>query len=353
MGCYKVLVTGATGFIGGSVLTQFLASEHPILKSSTVAALVRKQGQADILESRGVQSIVFRGLDDTKQLRHIASQFDIVVHCATGLHTKSAVALILGLGDSMKESGGQAHYIHTTETSNLAYGMVSHPDAIIHEFCDTEDVYTEEVRRDAEEHYDQRATDVAVIQTAEATGVKAYLMMPPTVFGTGLGFFKSQSIQLPFTIHHAIDQGHPEYIGDGSGTVGYVHISDLVSLYELILCKILDGIDDIPSGRQGIYFSNTGDFTWKELNERIGEIGLSLGALGSKIPRSISLADAWHKWGFDGNILLLETNHAGKSRTLPRLAFNIGWVPMKTAEDWDAAIEETFKAVMIERASHR
>lgn len=191
--------------------------------------------------------------------------------------------------------------------------MVSHPDAVIHEFSDTGDVYAEEVRRDAAQHYDQRATDIAVIKTAEVTGVKAYLMMPPTVFGSGSGLFKRQSIQIPFTIAHAIDQGYPEYIGDGSGTVGYVHISDLASLYEVVLCKILEGSEDCPFGRKGIYFSNTGDFTWKALNERIGEIGLSLGALSSKIPRSISLDEAWNKWGFDGNILLLETNHAAKS----------------------------------------
>lgn len=171
--------------------------------------------------------------------------------------------------------------------------MVSHPNAVIHEFCDTEDVYAEEVRRDSDEHYDQRATDIAVIRTAEATGVKAYLMMPPTVFGTGSGLFKRQSIQIPFTIQHAIDQGYPEYIGDGSSTVGYVYISDLASLYELILCKILDGSEECPFGRKGIYFSNTGAFTWKALNERIGEIGLSLGVLRSNIPHSISLEDAW------------------------------------------------------------
>ncbi|OJJ02992.1 hypothetical protein ASPVEDRAFT_84460 [Aspergillus versicolor CBS 583.65] len=353
MGYSRVLVTGATGFIGGSVLTQFLASENPALKDSTVTTIVRKQEHADNLQRHGVSSILFTGLDDTERLRQIASQFDIVVHCATGLHTQSAVALILGLGDSMRESGKQTYYIHTTGTSNLAYGMVSHPDAVIPEFSDTDDVYTEEVRRDADEHYDQRATDIAVVKAAEAAGVKAYLMMPPTVFGTGSGLFKKQSIQIPFTIQHAIDQGYPEYIGDGSGTVGYVHISDLASLYELVLCKILEGSDECPFGRKGIYFSNTGDFTWMALNERIGEIGLSLGALSSKIPRSISLEDAWRKWGFDGNRLLLETNHAAKSRTVPRLAFEIGWAPTKTSKDWDVGIEETFRAVLMKRESHK
>lgn len=199
----------------------------------------------------------------------------------------------------------------TTGTSNLAYGTVSHPRAVIQDFTDTDDVYGEEVRRAAEQHYNQRATDLIVVKTAEATGVVPYLMMPPTVYGRGSGFFKRHSIQLPFTVAHAIDQERPEYIGDGSGTVGYVHIDDLASLYEIVLCKALDGAA-LPSGRKGIYFSNTGAFTWKALNERIGEVGVKLGALNSATPTSVSLEEAYQKWGFGGDLLLLETNHAGK-----------------------------------------
>lgn len=96
------------------MLSRLLASEHPALKGTTVTTIVRKQEQADILQRHGISSILCNGLDDTEQLRQIASQFDIVVHCATGLHTTSAVALVLGLGDSMKESRKQTYYIHVS-----------------------------------------------------------------------------------------------------------------------------------------------------------------------------------------------------------------------------------------------
>lgn len=135
--------------------------------------------------------------------------------------------------------------------------------------------------------------------------------MPPTVYGRGTGFFNRQSMQIPFTINTAIDQGHPEYIGDGSGFVGYVHISDLAPLYEIVLGKVLDG-GSLPSGRKGIYFSNTGEYSWKALNEYVGEIGVKLGALSSATPSSVGLEQAVEKWGFFGDTLTLETNHAGK-----------------------------------------
>ncbi|KAL3479830.1 hypothetical protein BJX99DRAFT_62044 [Aspergillus californicus] len=347
----NVLVTGATGFIGGSVLAQILSAENPKAKDVAVTALVREKQQAAILAAKGVNAMLFNGLDDTAHLRTIASEFDIVIHCATGLHTTSAEALILGLGDSMKRSGRQTHYIHTTGTSNLAYSIISHPDAPVSTFADTDDVYEEEVRRDAQQLYHQRRTDLVVIATAEQTGVKPYLMMPPTVYGEGLGLFKTQSIQLPFVIGRAIEAGYPEYIGDGSGTVGFVHISDLAMLYVLLLNRVLDvdkGVDvDVPSGRKGYYFSNTGDFTWKSLSYKIGEVGLRLGALTSSLPKSITLSEAVQRWnfrGFDG--LLIETNFAGRSKTSPKKAYSLGWQPVKEEEDWNREIENTWKAIL-------
>lgn len=73
--------------------------------------------------------------------------------------------------------------------------------------------------------------------------------------------------------------------------MGYVHIADLAALYELLLRKILDGAE-IPSGRKGYYFSNTGAYTWKSVNEKIGEIGVRLGALMSASAASITLEEA-------------------------------------------------------------
>lgn len=173
--------------------------------------------------------------------------------------------------------------------------------------------------------------------------------MPPTIYGEGLGIFNTQSMQIPSTIQHAIDSGYPEYIGDGSGTVGYVHVADLARLYELLLGKILAGAD-IPSGRNGFYFSNTGAFTWKDLNEKIGAIGHQLGALKSPTAVSVSLDEAVKKWGWsESDKLILEINHAGRSKTTAKRAYQLGWEPQKTAADWDAELDRAWKVVLDER----
>ncbi|KAH6995378.1 NAD dependent epimerase/dehydratase [Ilyonectria destructans] len=344
MSSTKVLLTGATGFIGGSVLNRILSSDNPKIKELSVTVIVRKQEQVDLLAEHGIDARLFNGLDDGKKLREIASEFDIVLHCATGLHTWSAEALILGLGDSRQRTGRQTHYIHTTGTSNLAYSSLSSPDAQIHNWSDAnDDVFEEELRRDAQQKYDQRVTDIVVVNTADKTLVKAYLMMPPTIYGRGLGFFNKQSIQLPFVIRRAVEAGHPEYLGDGSGGVGYVHIEDLAQLYELILAKVLEGAD-MPFNRKGIYFSNTGEFVWGDLVKRVGEIGVQLNALKSAEPVHISLDVAEQKW--ERSRLFLETNFAGKSKTTPKIAYALGWKPTHTDKDWDDEIVETWKAVL-------
>ncbi|KAI8311517.1 hypothetical protein K4K61_012072 [Colletotrichum sp. SAR11_59] len=61
----KLLITGATGYIGGTVLTQLLNSTVSGINSLSFSALIRHQGQADILAEKGIQSIIFNGLDDT------------------------------------------------------------------------------------------------------------------------------------------------------------------------------------------------------------------------------------------------------------------------------------------------
>ncbi|KAL2760991.1 hypothetical protein ACRALDRAFT_1045858 [Sodiomyces alcalophilus JCM 7366] len=313
----KILITGATGYVGGSVLGHLRSSSHPKIKNASITALARRQDQVDLLEKHGVQARTFNGLDDAQQLRSIASEFDIVIHCATGSHTGSAEALVLGLGDAKANTGRQTYYIHTTGTSNFAYGLSSDsssPHAQTNTISDKDDVYGEEVKLNAESAYEQRTTDLVVIHTAEKTGVMAYLLMPPTIYGKGLGLFKTVSYQVPIVVRNAIAAGHPTYIGDGSGSLGKVHVDDVVTQYEIILSKILDGHGaEIPSGRKGIYFASTGSYTWKDVNELVGQVGVRLKALESATPVSISLEEAVEKWPHGANAEFVKRNFSARN----------------------------------------
>lgn len=180
----------------------------------------------------------------------------------------------------------------------------------VHRWSDKEKVYEYEEQREAEEAYPQRTTDIAVVRTSERTGVKTYIMMPPTIYGQGTGFFNQISMQIPDVIRASIKAGVAEYIGDGRAFIGHVHVQDLALVYELVLSKVVSG-QTPPSGRRGIYFTDTGSHDWRELATEVGKAGFALGVLKSAEPRSVSLEEAAERW-FGSKPRVVEVNYASK-----------------------------------------
>jgi hypothetical protein len=65
---------------GGSILTQLLQSELPIIKRIKVTAVVRQESQAALLREHGINAIVFSGLEDTELLQQLASEHDSEIY---------------------------------------------------------------------------------------------------------------------------------------------------------------------------------------------------------------------------------------------------------------------------------
>ena len=150
--------------------------------------------------------------------------------------------------------------------------------------------------REEKEIYPQRTSELAAIDAGLEKNVKTYIVMSPTIYGLGTGSFNTSSIQLPVYIRTAISEGQPIVVGDGAGVWDYVHIADLVLLYEIILDKLLSG-EDIPYGKKGIYFSATGRFSWSEAAVQVGRAGMEVGALKTSDVKSVSLDEAADKFG--------------------------------------------------------
>ncbi|KAK1959762.1 hypothetical protein LY78DRAFT_725018, partial [Colletotrichum sublineola] len=236
-------------------------------------------------------------------------------------------------------------------TSNLAERASDNKGGGVHEWSDSENVFEFEERKEKEETYAQRTTDIAVVNTGEKTGVKTYIMMPPTIYGRGTGLFHQSSMQIPSIIRGAVKVGVPEYVGDGKARLGHVHVTDLALLYEIVLQKVLSG-EEIPFGRRGIYFSNTGSHNWRDIAEYVGKAGVALDALKSAEPRSVTLEEAASKW-LNATPQVAEMNYAANksfiSATKPVLATELGWKPRKTEKDWEGSFVEAFQMVLDEQ----
>ncbi|KAH7117581.1 NAD dependent epimerase/dehydratase family protein [Dendryphion nanum] len=341
----RILITGATGYIGGSILTDLLRTNHRA-KDYVISALVRRADQAKALESKGVNPILFKDLDDSETITRAASEHDIVINTASGFHTSSARALILGLSSRQKQTGSQTHFIHTSGTSNLADRPLTRSYTESRIFTDKSDIYAYEKHREELEVYAQRTTDLAVTDTGLAHGVKTYIIMSPTIYGVGTGLFNTLSIQIPTLMRDANISGSAAVLGNGREYWDHVHIADLVGLYGVLLGKIVEG-ETIPSGKAGIYFSGTGEHTWLQVSEGIAKAGVELGVLESEGVREIGIAEAAGRWT-GGNERVVELAYASRARTRAVLGRELGWKPVKTDGDFEESFLTEFRVVLEE-----
>ncbi|OBT64207.1 hypothetical protein VE03_06898 [Pseudogymnoascus sp. 23342-1-I1] len=341
-----LLLTGATGYIGGSILTTLLESKHESIRNLKISVLVRDEQKGAILAKEGVSSIYFKGFDDAETITAAASEHDIVINTASGFHSGLARALILGLGQRKKETGKEVYYFHTTGTSNIADKPLTkdyHESRIL---SDTDDLYSYLKTREATEPYQQRTTDLVAIDAGLEANVPTHLIMSPTIYGEGTGKFNRSSIQLPTLIRTFIKLGHGVVMGDGAGVWDNVHVADLAPLYELLLAKALAG-EKIPSGKRGIYFSETGDHSWKELSQGLADELHKQGVLKTNEVKSISLQEGADLWS-GGEKQYAELGFGSNARSRAVLSRKLGWAPKRTKEDFLRSFKGEVEAIAAE-----
>ncbi|CAI0651163.1 unnamed protein product [Colletotrichum noveboracense] len=281
----KLLITGATGYIGGTVLTQLLNSTVPGINSLSFSALIRHQSQADILAEKGIQSIMFNGLDDTAIIRQAAADHDVIVHIANSFHKASAEAMLQGLHDRKAKTGKTGIFIHTSGTSNVADFPITKKYRGTRVFADKEDILSYEKSLDLQEPYQNRSVDIFVAETGKRLGVDTYSIWPPLVFGIGTGFFRTLSNgQLPMLMRLALVNGESR------------------------------------------------------------RAGLKLGALKTAKASSMSL-ESIARDQFHGDMNWAEIVFGSESLVAANLSREIGWKPKKTAVDWEATFIDEFRLV--------
>ncbi|KAH8422245.1 uncharacterized protein LDX57_000003 [Aspergillus melleus] len=325
----KLLLTGATGYIGGTVLTQLLNSTIPQIQSLAISVLIRKKEQADIYQSKGVTPVIFNGLEATEDIRRIASEHDIVIHAADSTSPAAAEALILGLADT-QDSSKPKYFLHISGTSSLGDRPVTKQILESRVFSDKDDIYSYLKGREAIESYAQRATDIKTVEAGEQAGVNTLIVKAPLIYGRGTGLFNQKSFHIPALIHGAVAAGQAEYVGDGAGVWDYVHVVDLAELFELLVARILRG-EPVSTGRQGFYFAETEKHSWKHLAEGIAKAGYSLGRLTSPVPQAITLKEAAEKYT-GGDEHIAEVGLASNSSTSAQRARELGWKPTTSIE---------------------
>jgi nucleoside-diphosphate-sugar epimerase len=202
------------------------------------------------------------------------------------------------------------------------------------------------------EPYDQRTSDIAVVDAGIAEEVKTFIVQPCNIFGVGTGFFNKYSIPFPSVMRMALKLGKAPILGPGAEPFDYVHIQDLAEMYELLLSKIISGAD-IPVGERGIYFCENGSSTWRHVAERVGQAGVQLGVLKTAEVMEISSLERWAELASATSPTLVndprivEMGFAGRFSTKADLARQLlEWQPKHGQHAFDEHFEVEMAAVV-------
>lgn len=290
-----VFVTGAAGFIGGSVAHRLLEAGH------RVRGLVRSPERAEQLAARRIAPVLGT-LDDAQLLLTEARRADAVINAANADHRASVVSLIKGLEGTGKP------FIHTSGSSVVgddAEGETA-SDSIFDE--DTPFVIAPQKR-------ERREIDLAVV-AAMHSGLRSCVICPSNIYGIGRGLNKD-SVQIPLLVENARRMGVVEVVGSGSNRWSDVHIDDLAALYLLAL-------EAAPPG--AFYFAENGESSFRELATAIAT-RLGLGPVAA-----LPVNDAIERWGAKTARFTLGSNSRVRAK---RAREELHWTPAhSSATQW-------------------
>ena len=279
----KIFVTGANGYIGGSVASALIADGHK------VRGLVRSKEKADAVAAHGVDPVI-GSLDDADLLQAEARAADAVVNAASSDHRGAVEALISGL------SGSGKPLIHSSGSSIVADLAMGEPsDRIFDEMTPIVPLA-------------ERTARVAIDQLVlTATGIQSVVLCNSMIYGSAPGS-PAQSVQIPALVRQAKVSGVARYIGRGLNRWSNVHIADVAALYVLAIAR-----------------APAGSFMYVESGEEaLGEIVRAIAAqLGLGPAQSISAEEAIAFWGRKLAVFSLGSN----SRVRGNAAVNLGWLP--------------------------
>lgn len=283
----KILITGITGYIGGTVAKKLLE------KNYSVTGLVRNEADVKKLEQLGIECIVGSIYDETV-LKAAVSNADAVIHTADSADdayaADSFIKLLEGSGKTFIFTSGSAIFGGKENGEKNDF------------------VFTEDIPLNPRLEMASRVLINQYVLQSSEKNIRSIVIVPTMVYGTGLGL-KKDSIQLPALINFSKEKGFGVYFGKGENIWSNLHIEDLADMYILALEKAKPG---------SLYYAENGSSTIKNLAENISR------QYNLFLPQSVSIQEAVNTFGPAGGYFGFASNSLCSS---DKAKIELGWDP--------------------------
>ncbi|MFM0212094.1 NAD-dependent epimerase/dehydratase family protein [Paraburkholderia sediminicola] len=295
----KIFITGASGFIGGSIAAHLVRAGHQ------VRGLIRNHEHSVELQRLGIEPVIGT-LDDRDLLIAEAHAADAVINAASSDHEGAVKALIDGLAGSGKP------FLHTSGSSIVGdasggeVGSEAGEARIYHEDA----LPTPTADKAARVAIDQ------LVLNAVQQNIRSAVLCNTLIYGHG-AVAGSASVQLPRLVRQAQKSGVVRHVGSGGNIWSNVHIDDVAELYRLALEKT-------PAGT--FYFVESGEASFRDMSAAIARV-MKLGK-----PQDWPLEEAQKEWGYEMASYGLGSNSRVRGERARKL---LGWQPKRSSViDW-------------------
>ncbi|WP_426477397.1 NAD-dependent epimerase/dehydratase family protein [Chryseobacterium sp. CBSDS_008] len=284
----KILITGITGYIGGSIAKKLLDRNYE------VTGLVRNEAHVQELESLGIKTII-GNIHNEDVIKTAVAEVDAVIHNADSADDAYAV------DNFIKAMEGSHKTFIFTSGSAIFGGKENGKRSTF--------VYTEDFPLTPRLEMASRILINNYVLQSVQKDIRSIVIVPTMVYGEGLGI-KKDSIQIPALVNFSQKKGYGVYFGEGENVWSNLHIEDLADLYVLALEKAKEG---------SVYYAENGSSSLKNIAEVISR------KYNLKPAQSLSIQDAVDNFGPAGGYFGFASNSicsAEKART------ELSWKPV-------------------------
>ncbi|KAJ3920490.1 NAD-binding protein [Lentinula edodes] len=265
-----LLLTGATGYIGGTVLTRFL--RRPDISSFDIRLLVRSHEKAKSIQDLNLGVTVFIGSHtDAGLMEELTSQVDVVI--ATTVYWQAdcdsldaAESTLRGLKKRYEMTGIPPTFIQTSGTG-VYVDFVGGKHANSELFDDGNPEQIETISPTAP----HRPVDLAIVAGDAEGYVRSYIILPSTVWGISTGLLfdakisNPHSVQIPYSARAALARGRGGMLTEGKNVWPIVEIHELGELYSLLYDSIQNKHPKAGHGREGYYNAGYEEYSMNQL----------------------------------------------------------------------------------------